>query len=90
MVTFRFATTGRRSKRGYAGVLTIHFHGDKLAGLNRSYEHEQAVADRLSGSTSTRFAVSSCNFASRDDFADPETGTFIAVEATYDVEYARR
>ena len=89
--TFSFATTGRVSRLGRAGILAIHFYApDPEEALVRAYSTELAIEDELSASVGTEYTITACQFDTRLPLVDEDTREFINVECTYNIGYTIR
>ena len=89
--TFAFSTTAASNRLLRAGTLILHFYGaDQQAALIESYEREKEIEKALSRTVSERYTIAGATFDTRTPLTDEETGEFINVECTYNIQYTIR
>ena len=90
-VTFAFSTTAGPNRLVRTGTLVLHFYGvDEEAALNKASEQEKGIEKALSGTASERYTIAGATFDTQLPVTDEETGEFINVECTYNIQYTIR
>ena len=90
MTTFAFATTAGNG-RLQRGTLAVHFYEvTPLDALKRASLEAPDITRALAANESTRYTILGALLETCAPIADDETGEFINVECTYNVQYTIR
>ena len=90
-VTFAFSTTAAPNRLMRTGALILHFYGvDQQAALIEASEREKGIEKVLSATASERYTIVGATFDTQLPITDEETGEFINVECTYNIQYTIR